>query len=558
MNVPTDMFPDLMDFMNYSIYNGDYKHKYLGTKWTTSATAHIGVDAIRTLRKPAIDALRASRRFEAPIPIEEIAELAKPFLSLGNQYGEGWFLTGEMAELLTTGTPNIVCIQPFACLPNHVVGKGVIKALRKEYPQANIAAVDYDPGASEVNQLNRIKLMLSQAKRPVRHSTLKHRNGNRMIDKNLKSTLAAVAFGVILFAVLMNMETVIFFLGHIVDLIFPVMLGLLIAFVLNVPVNGIENLIRKLFEKCKHRPGGKVLRLFSLLVTLLCIALILILLFTSVIPEIIRTSKSIAVLVEEHWPEWIAALKSMNMDTAPLEEWLNSFDLHRMIDTTAKSAWTLLGSVANVATTTVAGVAQLLIGLVLAIYMLMDLEKLSRQCKKFLYANVKVSLADKICEIAGLVRWSYTKYLSGQCIEALILGVLILIAFLIAGLPYAGLVAMVTAICALIPYIGATISCIVAVLLTLLTVPKKALLCLLVYLVVQFIENQFIYPHVVGESVGLTPLWTLIAVLVGGRVCGFIGVVFFIPLTAVLYILIRDDVNRKLLKKGYLLDDSCN
>ena len=99
------------------------------------------------------------------MPIEKIAELAKPFLSLGNQYGEGWFLTGEMAELLTEGVENIVCIQPFACLPNHVVGKGVIKALRRTYPFANIAAVDYDPGASEVNQLNRIKLMLSEAKR---------------------------------------------------------------------------------------------------------------------------------------------------------------------------------------------------------------------------------------------------------------------------------------------------------------------------------------------------------------------------------------------------------
>jgi predicted nucleotide-binding protein (sugar kinase/HSP70/actin superfamily) len=101
------------------------------------------------------------------MPIEQIADLAKPFLSIGNQYGEGWFLTGEMVELLTSGTPNIVCIQPFACLPNHVVGKGVIKALRKEYPWANIAAVDYDPGASEVNQLNRIKLMLSEAKRRI-------------------------------------------------------------------------------------------------------------------------------------------------------------------------------------------------------------------------------------------------------------------------------------------------------------------------------------------------------------------------------------------------------
>ena len=157
--------PDLMDFMNYSIYNGDYKQKYLGLGWTASAKANAGVKLIRALRKPAIDALEASRRFDAPMPIEQVAELAKPILSLGNQYGEGWFLTGEMVELLTTGTSNIVCIQPFACLPNHVVGKGAIKQLKKMYPWANIAAVDYDPGASEVNQLNRIKLMLSQAKK---------------------------------------------------------------------------------------------------------------------------------------------------------------------------------------------------------------------------------------------------------------------------------------------------------------------------------------------------------------------------------------------------------
>ena len=157
--------PDLMDFMNYSVYNNDYRHEFLGKSWTYAATAKIGVDAIRALRKPALDALAKSKRFEPPMPIEQVAELAKPFLSIGNQYGEGWFLTGEMAELLTGGTPNIVCIQPFACLPNHVVGKGVVKALRKAYPYANIAAVDYDPGASEVNQLNRIKLMLSAAKK---------------------------------------------------------------------------------------------------------------------------------------------------------------------------------------------------------------------------------------------------------------------------------------------------------------------------------------------------------------------------------------------------------
>ena len=157
--------PDLMDFLNYCAYNSDYKHRFLGKNWTFSAVAKLGVDAIRRLRAPALEALERSRRFTPPMPIQRIAELAKPFLSLGNQYGEGWFLTGEMAELLSTGTPNIVCIQPFACLPNHVVGKGVIKALRKVYPFANIAAVDYDPGASEVNQLNRIKLMLSAARK---------------------------------------------------------------------------------------------------------------------------------------------------------------------------------------------------------------------------------------------------------------------------------------------------------------------------------------------------------------------------------------------------------
>lgn len=157
--------PDLMDFLNYCVYNAGYKHEFLGGTWRSAKAGDFAVRAIYRLRRPAIEALKASRRFTAPIPIAQVAEFAKPFLSVGNQYGEGWFLTGEMVELIHSGAPNIVCIQPFACLPNHVVGKGVIKLLRKTFPQANIVAVDYDPGASEVNQLNRIKLMLSTAKK---------------------------------------------------------------------------------------------------------------------------------------------------------------------------------------------------------------------------------------------------------------------------------------------------------------------------------------------------------------------------------------------------------
>ncbi len=155
--------PDMLDFFNYSIYGAQYRSEFLGIGKSSGMVSKATIGILEKIRKPAVDALKASKRFDRPVSIYEIGEMTKPFLSLGNQYGEGWFLAGEMIELVTHGTPNVVCIQPFACLPNHVVGKGVIKAIKKEYPQANIAAVDYDPGASEVNQLNRIKLMLSSA-----------------------------------------------------------------------------------------------------------------------------------------------------------------------------------------------------------------------------------------------------------------------------------------------------------------------------------------------------------------------------------------------------------
>ena len=156
--------PDFIDFINYTFCSAEFKHEHYGTSYKGVLGSKVALKVIRDLRKPAVEALKKSKRFDAPVSIGEIAEMTKPVLSLGNRYGEGWLLAGEMIELITHGTPNIVCIQPFACLPNHVVGKGVIKKLREIYPQANIAAVDYDPGASEVNQLNRIKLMLSAAK----------------------------------------------------------------------------------------------------------------------------------------------------------------------------------------------------------------------------------------------------------------------------------------------------------------------------------------------------------------------------------------------------------
>ena len=159
--------PDLMDFLCYAAYNQDFKHDHLGKSGLYKLAGHAGLKLYAWLRAPARRALEESQRFEPWMELDEIAKLAEQVLSVGNQYGEGWFLTGEMAELIQSGYENIVCIQPFACLPNHVVGKGVIKEMKRLYPQANIVAVDFDPGASEVNQLNRIRLMLSTARKKV-------------------------------------------------------------------------------------------------------------------------------------------------------------------------------------------------------------------------------------------------------------------------------------------------------------------------------------------------------------------------------------------------------
>ena len=157
--------PDLIDFLCYCFYNQNFKVENLGFKKSKATIGNWGIKLIEYMRKSANEALAQSRHFTPSADITDLAKMASPIVSPGNQTGEGWFLTGEMMELLHGGVPNIVCIQPFGCLPNHIVGKGVIKEIRRTNPEANIVAIDYDPGASEVNQLNRIKLMLSTAQK---------------------------------------------------------------------------------------------------------------------------------------------------------------------------------------------------------------------------------------------------------------------------------------------------------------------------------------------------------------------------------------------------------
>lgn len=164
------VMPDLMGFLLYCAENSNFKRDYLGASKKSAFLSNSLIHLLEWFRSGAKKALKKSKRFTPPSTIKETAALAKDLVSLGNQTGEGWLLTGEMIELIHNGASNIVCCQPFACLPNHIVGKGVIKELRAAFPESNIIAVDYDPGASEVNQLNRIKLMLSTA--------------NKNLDKN--------------------------------------------------------------------------------------------------------------------------------------------------------------------------------------------------------------------------------------------------------------------------------------------------------------------------------------------------------------------------------------
>ncbi|MCD2345435.1 2-hydroxyacyl-CoA dehydratase [Clostridium guangxiense] len=177
------VMPDLMDFIFYCAYNETFKNRYLGTSKKAKIISDLLIKAIEWFRKPMKAALAKSKRFEPPKAIQELAKGVSDIVSLGNQTGEGWFLTAEMVELIESGTQNIICMQPFACLPNHVTGKGMIKELKRRYPKANISPIDFDPGASEVNQLNRIKLMLSTA--------FKNLNNDNNLETASKQEIAA-------------------------------------------------------------------------------------------------------------------------------------------------------------------------------------------------------------------------------------------------------------------------------------------------------------------------------------------------------------------------------
>lgn len=366
------------------------------------------------------------------------------------------------------------------------------------------------------------------------------------MDKSMKEKCLLIVFALALFAVFYNIQLVMGFLKQVGSITFPVVLGLVLAFVLNVPMNGFSKKIMKLADKLGRHPGQKLVNMVSLLLTIICIILVIFLAGWLLVPELINSVNSAYDMFREKWPELSVLLQKYDIDTDYITTWLAGFNADTLIKNIVNGAGSVANHVVDVASTTVSGVVSAGVAIVVSIYVLLSKITLSRHCRKICYAYLKKRTADRIYHVAVLLKDTYARFLSGQCVEAIILGLLILTAFTIFRLPYAGITAMLTSICAFIPYIGAFCACGIGALLTLLAEPSKVIVCIIVYLVVQFIENQFIYPNVVGSSVGLSPLWTLIAVFVGGKLFGLLGMILFIPLAAVMYTLVKEDANRRL------------
>ena len=352
-----------------------------------------------------------------------------------------------------------------------------------------------------------------------------------------------------LFAVLMNLQTVLAALRTIGRTVYPVFLGFFLAFILNVPMHGFEKLLSRLARRRKKPLKEKCVRFCSLLLTLLCLAIVVALVCTLVIPSFVESITSLYNLVVERWPAWSAVLREYNIDTAEITRSFEKLDAGKLMELLTGEAGTILSSAVNFVSDAVSGVVAFGIAFVIAIYALMCKLDLARQADKLMRAHLSPTVHAYLTHVGALLSETYSRFLSGHCVEACILGILETVALGVFRVPYASLIGMLTAILAFVPYVGAITSCVVGGFLVLLVDPSKLLVCIIVYTAVQQIENQFIYPHVVGAAVDLPPLWTLIAVFIGGKLMGLLGMIFFIPLFAIAMILIRENTNRTLARR---------
>lgn len=369
----------------------------------------------------------------------------------------------------------------------------------------------------------------------------------------IKTIIIPVCLVILFYWFLQNFGLIVRAIQFLFNLFLPFLIGCVIAFILNIPMKNIE---RVLFQNVKKESRiYRFKRIISYLITLSAVFLILFLVIVIVIPQLTLTVQTLASrlpealeslqeemdLVMQRWPDFVKVTGSIDIDWAGITNKIFG-SLQNGFTKVLGSSFSIIGNVVSIIINTV-------VAFIFSIYLLMQKEKLAVQVKKVLYAILSQKTAEKILYVARLSSKTFSKFFSGQCLEACILGILFFISMSIFRLPYAVLIAVLLAFTALIPVVGAFIGCVVGILLIATVAPIKAVEFLILFLVLQQIEGNLIYPHVVGSSVGLPSIWVLVAVTVGGNLFGIVGILLFIPFISVLYALFRAFIYDRLKKK---------
>ena len=371
---------------------------------------------------------------------------------------------------------------------------------------------------------------------------------------SMKKIRELIIFTVLLVVALWKFEVVINVLKTIWGIIFPFVLGGAIAFVINVPMSFLE---KKIFGKIKegNKAGEKLARPISLLLTIILAVGVIILVMFGVIPQLTRTIASLMMSIANFIPQmqdWIREFSHNNQDIMKL---VNQVQFNP--DQAIKWGISILGSGAgNMMNTTmsavgsiVSGFATFFIAFSFACYILFQKEKLYIQIRKIFFAFIPRKKAEAFLKICSLTYRTFANFLAGQCLEAVILGSMFVVTLSILKMPYALLIGTLIAFTALIPIFGAFIGCALGCFLIFMVSPKQAVLFIIVFLILQQIEGNLIYPHVVGGSVGLPSIWVLAAVTIGGNLMGIVGMLVFIPIVSVIYTIFREFVYMRLKKQ---------
>lgn len=366
-----------------------------------------------------------------------------------------------------------------------------------------------------------------------------------LTQDTVKKIRGLIVFAVVAIVVGVNYRSVLGAFVKLLGMLAPFLLGGAIAFVLNVPMRFIEKQIRP-GKPCKGR------RAVSLTLALLAVAGILVIVMVLVVPEIFTTLKGLQSSVPVFFANAQEQLEYFFAGNPDIVTYINSIEVNweqlmqQTIAFLSDGAGTVLSTTFSAAMSIVNGVTCFGIGLIFAIYILLQKEVLARQSRKLLQAFLPERTGAQISEVAVLTEHTFSNFLTGQCVEAVILGSMFFVVLTILKMPYALLIGVLIAFTALIPVFGAFIGCAVGAFLILIANPVQALVFIGVFLVLQQIEGNLIYPHVVGNSVGLPSIWVLVAVTLGGSMMGILGMLIFIPLVSVFYTLLRNQVNGRL------------